>query len=562
MKKISLGSLFKSSCRLLATTLTGVLIATHSYANSLKVIDDTYIDQANPDVIQNQLDNDGRRIVVSPAIADDEKIGLFKYDFDRSLPASFVLPGESVNKATVRIWVSEVITPGDFAIYRVNTIWDEISATYDNTFNEVSSTLVENFSVETTDVDHWVIIDITDYVKEEVSSFQDRGATGFAIRAVGNNPGSVVFSSKEGIYTLPREIDNQAQALSLRESLNSLSQNTIPSSSDSNYLGLLPTTHSGSHDCPTNCDKTCKKVCKKKPKKICKEVPKKTCKIVQEHVCKDVPKTVCRRECKRVTSRGKTCYQCKNICKVVHEQQCTIQDVKKCETKIIDVCKIKMVKKCKDVCSTHCTPDCDNGNGNGGGDNGGGDNGGGDNGGGDNGGGDNGGGDNGGGCDNSCGEPVNISGPTGHPSEIALIILESQTLTSTRQTIGTNTLDEQQFTTPVSHTILEKEITAEKPSTVMMMASLSLVWERKGDYMIECETTIHNKDGKTVTLPLLKKSVNYRGNTEMVTLNGSSLNTDMEGDITTSVYCQVYDKNLSLIEHTANGNLTVWSVPR
>ena len=100
--------------------------------------------------------------------------------------------GNEIAKATLKVFVNSVKTPGNFSVYAVDSAWSEtgINATNQPTANVQ---LIGPIAVTTASAQQWINIDITNHVKDWVDGISNNN--GLAL--VATDGVSVFFDSKE-----------------------------------------------------------------------------------------------------------------------------------------------------------------------------------------------------------------------------------------------------------------------------------------------------------------------------------------------------------------------------
>jgi hypothetical protein len=120
--------------------------------------------------------------------------GFFKFKLTPNLPPGTT--GSRVGKATVRLFVGTVNTPGTFDVFRVNGTWDE--ATITGGTAPPLSILESSISVDALQTNKWVTLEVTQLVKDWLDGVLPN--EGIALIANGG-VGNVLFNSKENQTT-------------------------------------------------------------------------------------------------------------------------------------------------------------------------------------------------------------------------------------------------------------------------------------------------------------------------------------------------------------------------
>ena len=105
----------------------------------------------------------------------------------------------SITKATLRLYVDTVQRNGNFDVFELNGAWNENTLTYSNAPSLGSSaTGGHSTSVSSSNLNQFVLIDITPLVQQWVSGSQQNN--GVALSLTSSN-GSFSFDSKESTFT-------------------------------------------------------------------------------------------------------------------------------------------------------------------------------------------------------------------------------------------------------------------------------------------------------------------------------------------------------------------------
>lgn len=107
--------------------------------------------------------------------------------------------GANVSKATLRLYVNQVVTPGSFDVYQLNTTWSESALTYNNA-PALGTSATGNHPVAFTSssLNQFIVIDITPLVQGWVNGTIVNNGVALALTTTS---GAVAFDSKESIYT-------------------------------------------------------------------------------------------------------------------------------------------------------------------------------------------------------------------------------------------------------------------------------------------------------------------------------------------------------------------------
>lgn len=107
--------------------------------------------------------------------------------------------GVGVSKATLRLYVNQVVTAGSFDVYQLNTSWSESALTYNNApALGTSATGNHPVAFTTASLNQFIVIDITPLVQGWMNGSIVNNGLALALTTTG---GAVAFDSKESIYT-------------------------------------------------------------------------------------------------------------------------------------------------------------------------------------------------------------------------------------------------------------------------------------------------------------------------------------------------------------------------
>lgn len=169
-----------SSFYTLAAAAVLVTLPIVTFADTVHVAEDTYIRANNP----NQNRGSVKQVEVGK-----KSTGFAKFDLS-TMPDGVV--SEDIIKATLRMWMEKVVTPGTIQIQLVDEFdWDENSLT---TNSAPSHNILESsVEISTADKGHFVTADITDVVKNWVDGVADN----FGVALVSMNGAEVEIGAKE-----------------------------------------------------------------------------------------------------------------------------------------------------------------------------------------------------------------------------------------------------------------------------------------------------------------------------------------------------------------------------
>lgn len=107
--------------------------------------------------------------------------------------------GVGVSKATLRLYVNQVVTPGSFDVYQLNTSWNESAVTYHNgPALGTSATGNHPVAFTSSSLNQFIVIDITPLVQGWLNgTIVNKGLA----LALTTTSGAVAFDSKESINT-------------------------------------------------------------------------------------------------------------------------------------------------------------------------------------------------------------------------------------------------------------------------------------------------------------------------------------------------------------------------
>jgi len=163
-----------------------VLLAVRTVAQQATLTDDA---QTSAAAANQNFGNNASVRVSGPNIR-----GFFKFKLTPNLTPGTT--GSRVGKATLKLFVAGVNTPGTFDVFRVNGAWDEATVT-GNTAPPIGN-MEGAITVDDTLVTKWITLDVTQLVKDWLDGvLPNEGIVLIANGGVGN----VIFNSKENQAT-------------------------------------------------------------------------------------------------------------------------------------------------------------------------------------------------------------------------------------------------------------------------------------------------------------------------------------------------------------------------
>ncbi len=118
-----------------------------------------------------------------------------------SIPSSYT--GTNVTKASLKLFVQSMVSPGSFNVDLVNGSWTELKIAYNNAL-ALGATVASNIPLTTANINDYVIVDVTSAVQDWLNGSQANDG----IALVANSGLDVSFDSKENTTTShPAELD-------------------------------------------------------------------------------------------------------------------------------------------------------------------------------------------------------------------------------------------------------------------------------------------------------------------------------------------------------------------
>ena len=158
---------------------------------------DSYTDTA----FQGRIYGAKEALTVSNGAGGTKRVQTTFIQFNLSaIPSTYT--GANVAKASLKLYVTNVATPGSFNVDYVNGPWSENTINYNNA-PAYGSTIAANIPLDAADTNQYIVIDITAAVQAWLDGTPDYG-----IALVGNDPMYAAFESKENTSTShPPELD-------------------------------------------------------------------------------------------------------------------------------------------------------------------------------------------------------------------------------------------------------------------------------------------------------------------------------------------------------------------
>jgi hypothetical protein len=163
-----------------------VLFPRSAVGQRATLTDDTQVSANNP----NQ--NFGSKTSVQ--ISGTSLRGFLKFKLTPNLPNGTT--GGQIEKATLKLYLSAVNTPGSLELYRIAGTWDEVVIT--NNTAPATASLLGTVFIDVTQQDRWITVDVTSVVKDWLDGVQVNNGIALVAAPSGVN---VVFNSKENQAT-------------------------------------------------------------------------------------------------------------------------------------------------------------------------------------------------------------------------------------------------------------------------------------------------------------------------------------------------------------------------
>jgi hypothetical protein len=140
--------------------------------------------------------------IVVESIGPPPAIATSYIQFDlSSIPSSYT--GANVTKASLKLFVQSMVSPGSFNVDLVNGSWTEFKIAYNNA-PALGTTVASNIPLTTANINDYVIVDVTSAVQDWLDGSQANDG----IALVANSGLDVSFDSKENTTTShPAELD-------------------------------------------------------------------------------------------------------------------------------------------------------------------------------------------------------------------------------------------------------------------------------------------------------------------------------------------------------------------
>jgi hypothetical protein len=197
---------------------------------------------------QSALSDDADSLASSTptlVLSIDNKVYL-KFKLSSTLPSN--TPGTSVAKATIKLYLGAVVSPGTVDVYQLNSDWSEQSIGTDSP--TVGDVIQAGVPVKSDQNGKFLVLDVTPAVKKWLGTDGSGtgGAPNYGVALVAGNGASVVFDSKENSLTshepqlnIERAGGGTVMSVSADGPLTVTNPNTTPKIS----LGIVPVSKGG-----------------------------------------------------------------------------------------------------------------------------------------------------------------------------------------------------------------------------------------------------------------------------------------------------------------------------
>jgi hypothetical protein len=173
----------------LAVVLAAIVLSTHGYAQSAPPVANAYTQEMHPATVYGsgaaiaylmlQTGTNNGNVYIQFSLAD--------------------IPAEaSVQKATLQLYVNQVLGPGNFDVYQLNTEWGQNTLTYSNAPTLGISATGNNPVAVPATADQFILIDVTPLVQGWVNGTIPNNGLALSMTT---STGGALFDSKEAINT-------------------------------------------------------------------------------------------------------------------------------------------------------------------------------------------------------------------------------------------------------------------------------------------------------------------------------------------------------------------------
>jgi hypothetical protein len=173
----------------LAVVLAATVLSTHGYAQSAPPVANAYNQEMHPATVYGsgaaiaylmlQTGTNNGNVYIQFSLAD--------------------IPAEaSVQKATLQLYVNQVLGPGNFDVYQLNTEWSQNTLTYSNAPTLGISATGNNPVAVPATADQFILIDVTPLVQGWVNGTIPNNGLALSMTT---STGGALFDSKEAINT-------------------------------------------------------------------------------------------------------------------------------------------------------------------------------------------------------------------------------------------------------------------------------------------------------------------------------------------------------------------------
>ena len=175
--------------RILAVVLAAALLSTYSVAQSAPPISNTYTQELHPST------NYGSGLPINNlTLQTGNNVGNVYLQFNLAeIPTN-----ASIQKATLQLYVNQVLGPGSFDVYELNSAWSQSTLTYANAPILGASATGNHPTQIPAAADQFILVDITPLVQDWVNGSATNYGVALSMTTIS---GGVLFDSKEATLT-------------------------------------------------------------------------------------------------------------------------------------------------------------------------------------------------------------------------------------------------------------------------------------------------------------------------------------------------------------------------